>query len=470
MARLLPSMRLKRLLPVLDEPIPMWCAGKVLSSSGLSIEAQGLCLPVGTRCEILVEKKEGGNRSIQPLLAEVIGFNRQTLKLMAIDRMSGLMPGTLVIEQKKYLGIGVGAGLIGRVINGLGMPIDSLGPLSVDHYIRASDSFQALNPLDRKPVSQAFDVGVRLMNGLLTVGVGQRLGIFAGSGVGKSVLLGMMAKFSVADVVVVGLIGERGREVKEFIESILGEQGMKKAVVVASPADDPPLMRIQGAHTATVIAEFFREQGKKVLLIMDSLTRYAQAYREVALAGGEPPATKGYPPSVFAKLPQLVERSGNAIKGGSITAFYTVLAEGDDQQDPVVDCARAILDGHVVLSRTLAESGIYPAIDIEASISRVMPNVTDKDWMQAALELKRNYSFYRQNEDLIRINAYVPGTDAILDAAIAVYPRIIQFLTQEMGDSISLKTSLDQLKEIKNAVQQLKKNLEVKTGGGLRKG
>ncbi len=462
MARKLPLQRLKQLLPCANSPLPFWTAGKVLSSQGLSIEVQGLILPVGTRCEILGHDKN--------ILAEVIGFNRSSLRLMAIDRISGLMPGTLVIEQKNYQGINVGIHLLGRVIDGLGNPLDRLGKIEPGHYLSTSEQWAVINPLNRKPVCETFDVGVRLINGLLTVGKGQRLGIFAGSGVGKSVLLGMMAKFSASDVVVVGLIGERGREVKEFIESILGEKGLAKSIVVASPADDPPLMRIQGAHTATAIAEYFRAQGKQVLLIMDSLTRYAQAYREVALAGGEAPATKGYPPSVFAKLPQLVERSGNGeAGGGAITAFYTVLAEGDDQQDPVVDASRAILDGHIVLSRSLAESGIYPAIDIEASISRVMSSVVDKEWMQSAIELKKNYSLYKQNEDLIRLNAYVSGTDLQLDIAIQMYPKIMQYLTQEMSESISIKTSFDKLKEIRNTIEQLKKAGEQKPGFAVKK-
>jgi len=292
------------------------------------------------------------------------------------------------------------------------------------------------------------DVGVRAINALLSVGRGQRMGLFAGSGVGKSVLLGMMTRFTNAEVVVVGLIGERGREVQEFIQEILGPEGMARAVVVAAPADDPPLKRLYGAALATRIAEHFRDSGRQVLLLMDSLTRYAQAQREIALAIGEPPATKGYPPSVFAKLPQLVERAGNDTVGGSITAFYTVLAEGDDQQDPIADAARAILDGHVVLSRRLAEAGHYPAIDIEASISRVMPQISGARHQQLARRFKHIYSTYEQHRDLINVGAYVAGSDPAVDEAREYYPRLKQFLMQGIDERVTLADSLQGLETV----------------------
>jgi flagellum-specific ATP synthase len=296
--------------------------------------------------------------------------------------------------------------------------------------------------MERDPVREPLDVGVRAINALLTVGRGQRLGLFAGSGVGKSVLMGMMARYTKADVTIVGLVGERGREVKEFVEDILGEEGRKRAIVVAAPADLPPLMRMQGAAYATALAEHFRDRGKHVLLLMDSLTRYAMAHREMALALGEPPATKGYPPSVFARLPQLVERTGNGLNGcGSITAFYTVLAEGDDQQDPIADNARAILDGHFVLTRSLAEQGHYPAIDIEQSISRVMHNVTDARQQQLARDLKALYSRYQRNRDLLAVGAYVPGGDPLSDTAIRLYPQVAAFLQQDMRQGASLTQS-----------------------------
>lgn len=275
------------------------------------------------------------------------------------------------------------------------------------------------------------------------------MGLFAGSGVGKSVLLGMMTRFTEADVIVVGLIGERGREVKEFIEDILGEDGLARSVVVASPADYSPLMRLHGAMLATAIAEYFRDQGKQVLLLMDSLTRFAQAQREIALAIGEPPATKGYPPSVFSLLPQLVERAGNGSEdGGAITAIYTVLAEGDDQQDPVADAARAILDGHIILSRQLAESGQYPAIDVDASISRVMPQIVDEAHLQQARQFKQIYSTYRQNQDLISVGAYSRGSDPLIDEAIAMYPTLQQLLRQDMGEAVNWQQSLQRLQQV----------------------
>ena len=290
---------------------------------------------------------------------------------------------------------------------------------------------------------------MRAINALITVGRGQRMGLFAGSGVGKSVLLGMMTRFTTADVVVVGLIGERGREVKEFIEQILGEEGMARAVVVASPADDPPLTRVHGAMLATAIAEHFRDQGHQVLLLMDSLTRFAQAQREIALAIGEPPATRGYPPSVFARVPQLVERAGNGERGGgSITAFYTVLTEVDEQADPIADAARAILDGHIVLSRDLADAAHYPAIDIEASISRAMTAITDAAHVEKARRFKQVYTLYRRSEDLINVGAYTPGTEPRLDHAIQAYPHLMTFLAQDMNERVPVEASLRDLEQV----------------------
>ena len=335
----------------------------------------------------------------------------------------------------------VGDVLLGRVLDSNGRPLDGLGPVHTSATAPLNN--RAANPLSRAPINEILDVGVRAINSMLTVGRGQRMGLFAGSGVGKSVLLGMMARYTSADVIVVGLIGERGREVKEFIEQILGEAGLARAVVVAAPADTPPLMRLQGAAYATAIAEHFRDEGKNVLLIMDSLTRYAMAQREIALAIGEPPATKGYPPSVFAKLPALVERAGNGKPGGgSITAFYTVLTEGDDQQDPIADSARAILDGHIVLSRDLAESGHYPAIDIEQSISRAMHGITSAAHQQMARRLKKLYSRYARSRDLINVGAYAPGTDPLLDEAIRLQDGIEAFLQQNIPERAGVEESL----------------------------
>jgi flagellum-specific ATP synthase len=336
----------------------------------------------------------------------------------------------------------VGEMLLGRVLDGAGRPLDQFGPLPDGPS--APLQSRPINPLDRAPIKEALDVGVRAINALLTVGRGQRMGLFAGSGVGKSVLLGMMARYTTADVIVVGLIGERGREVKEFITDILGPEGLKRAVVVAAPADTSPLLRMQGAAYATTIAEYFRDQGKNVLLIMDSLTRYAMAQREIALAIGEPPATKGYPPSVFAKLPQLVERAGNGTEGGgSITAFYTVLTEGDDQQDPIADSARAILDGHIVLSRRLVEQGHYPAIDIEASISRAMNHLVSEQHFIQVQHFKHLYAHYQRNRDLISVGAYVNGSDPLLDEAIIMHPRLSKFLKQGMYEADHYSTSMN---------------------------
>jgi len=366
---------------------------------------------------------------------------------MPTTSLQGLVPNARVIPHQGVYKIAVGQSLLGRVLDGHGHPLDFKGKIKAEAFV--SLDAEAINPLSREPIREILDVGVRAINSLITVGRGQRLGLFAGSGVGKSVLLGMMTRYTAADVVVVGLIGERGREVKEFVQEILGEEGLKKAVVVAAPADTSPLMRIHGSLLANSIAEYFRDQGKNVLLLMDSLTRFAQAQREIALSIGEPPATKGYPPSVFAKLPQLVERAGNGdAGGGSITAFYTVLVEGDDQNDPIADSARAILDGHIVLARKLAEQAHFPAIDIEASISRCMTSIADQPHQQAAQRFRKMYTKYIQNEDLINVGAYQKGSDPMMDEAIEQHPRLKAFLAQKMSEKVTLDealTGLDQL-------------------------
>nr|WP_218058364.1 flagellar protein export ATPase FliI [Gilliamella apicola] len=421
--------------------------GRLVKASGLVLEAIGLKLPLGSNC--FVERQLDGK--IQAVECEVIGFKAKTLYLMPFESTDGILLDARVYTSQYDLThfshkvLPIGMGLLGRVVDAMGKPLDGK-PLPEDIEYEGLIN-KTLNPLTRTPIHQVLDVGIRAINALLTVGQGQRMGLFAGSGVGKSVLLGMMARYTKADIIVVGLIGERGREVKDFIENILGEEGLARSVVVAAPADVSPLLRLQGAAYATKIAEKFRDQGFNVLLIMDSLTRYAMAQREIALAIGEPPATKGYPPSVFAKLPALVERAGNDAEGkGAITAFYTVLTEGDDQQDPIADSARAILDGHIVLSRSLAESGHYPAIDIEASISRVMTELT-KDEKKSRL-FKQLFSSFQRNRDLINVGAYVAGTDPLLDKAITLFPAMQQFLQQGIYEHCSYQDAYQQLARI----------------------
>lgn len=413
---------------------PLVVEGRLTRMVGLTLEAVGCEAAVGARC--LVK-----GPATEPIEAEVVGFSGEKLYLMPTGDIRGLTPNARVVPTQHVSVAEVGDALLGRVVDGAGRPLDNKGP------IRASDTVpltgRPINPLSRRPIREPLDVGVRAINALLTVGRGQRMGLFAGSGVGKSILLGMMTRFTNADVIVVGLIGERGREVKEFIENILGEQGLRRAAIVAVPADYPPLMRLHGAMLATSIAEHFRDQGKQVLLLMDSLTRFAQAQREIALAIGEPPATKGYPPSVFAKLPALVERAGNGdVGGGSITAFYTVLTEGDDHNDPIADAARAILDGHIVLSRRLAEGGHYPAIDIEASISRAMTEITQSVQQQAVRRFRQIYSAYESNRDLISVGAYTKGSDAQIDEAIVYHPRLNRFLQQGINEPVNYGASL----------------------------
>ena len=446
-------------------PQPLEAVGTLLRVTGLVLEAAGVRVPVGSVCEITQPGQP-------PVLAEVVGFNGDRAFLMPTGDLHGLASGARVVprpaprvppkfgrenhpwrrSEDRGLHLPMGDGLLGRVVDAQGQPMDRGGALEGVHaepMIR-----RPINAMDRDPVRQPLDTGVRSINALLTVGRGQRLGLFAGTGVGKSVLMGMMARYTQADVIVVGLIGERGREVKEFIEDILGDEGRARSVVVAAPADAPPLVRMQGANYATAIAEHFRDRGKHVLLLMDSLTRYAMAQREIALAIGEPPATKGYPPSCFAKLPQLVERSGNGLNGvGSITAFYTVLSEGDDQQDPIADAARGILDGHIVLSRELAEAGHYPAIDVERSISRVMTAVAPREHVHAARRMRQLLAKYNKARDLIQLGAYAPGHDAELDLAVRLQPQITQLLQQDMHESAPLDLCRRQLCAITGAAQ-----------------
>ena len=432
--------------------------GTLTRLAGLVLETSGLRVPVGSQCLVSMPAQD-------PVLAEVVGFSQERAFLMPAGDVHGLSSGASVVPAAAYvpvplladiptddsdLGAGLlrlplGGGLLGRVVDAHGHPIDRKGPITQVSALPLDR--KPVNPMDRAPIREPLDTGVRAINALLTVGRGQRIGLFSGSGVGKSVLLGMMARYTSADVIVVGLIGERGREVKEFIEDILGEEGRARSVVVAAPADAPPMLRMQGAAYATAVAEHFRDKGLHVLLLMDSLTRYAMAQREIALAIGEPPATRGYPPSCFAKLPQLVERSGNGLNGvGSITAFYTVLSEGDDQQDPIADAARAILDGHIVLSRSLAEAGHFPAIDVGQSASRVMHNVVPRAHQDLARNFRALSAAFERGRDLVQIGAYVSGSDAAMDQAIQLHGPMTRFLQQDMYVGASMPDSVRALK------------------------
>lgn len=414
--------------------------GKLTRVVGLTMEAQGCSASLGSRVQV---ETEGGGF----VEAEVVGFSGERLLLMPVQQIHGVLPAARVIPMKASAHINVGEGLLGRVLDGSGQPLDGKGPLRTT--ASAPLNPPARNPLERAPIKQTLDVGVRAINALLSVGKGQRMGLFAPAGVGKSTLLGMMTKLTTADVVVVGLVGERGREVKEFIDDILGPEGLKRSVVIAAPADNAPLMRVHAAHSACAVAEHFRDQGKQVLLLMDSLTRYAQALREIGLAIGEPPAMRGFSPSVFARIPQLVERAGTGQHGGgAITAFYTVLTEGDAEHDPVAESARAILDGHIVLSRRLAEKGQFPAVDVEASISRLMNALAAPEHMAAARRFRGMLATYHQNQDLMDVGAYVAGSNPEIDRAIAMYPKLLEFLRQGTDESIGLENSIAQLMKL----------------------
>jgi flagellum-specific ATP synthase len=448
--------RINRLIEKNHQAVPLVVQGRLTRMVGLTLEAAGCRAAIGDYCRI----RNDENTSIE---AEVVGFSGDNIFLMPTGQPHGLSPNARVVPLERAGDVVVGPELLGRVINGAGEPLDG-GP-KIKSKEKVPLNGKPINPLNRSKITQPMDVGIRTINTFFSIGRGQRIGLFASSGVGKSVLLGMMARFTEADVIVVGLIGERGREVKEFIEESLGQMGLSRSVVIATPADDPPLMRMHGALLATSIAEYFRDQGKHVLLLMDSLTRYSQAQREIALAIGEPPATRGYPPSVFARLPQLVERAGNgADNQGSITAIYTVLTETDAENDPIADSARAILDGHIVLSKKIAESGIYPAIDLELSISRVMSSITDSEHQKETLFLRQLNSIYQQNKDLISVGAYQPGADEQLDLAIKLQPHFLKFISQGMNEKVNYSESLQQLKELGKSLNQDNSNSLVEQG------
>ncbi len=407
---------------------------------GMTLEARGIMAPLGAHCEI--EGSAG-----QKLAAEVVGFNDQTLYLMPFTDSAGIGPGATVRVISHSSEASLGPELLGRVIGPLGEPLDGLpAPECPDKLALLG---LPINPMERGPINQVLDVGVKAINGLLTMGRGQRIGLIAGSGVGKSSLLGMMTRFTKADVVVIGLIGERGREVQAFINEVLGPEGRAKAVVIAAPANVSPVLRLKATHLTHVIAEYFRDQGKNVLMMMDSLTRVAHAQREIGLAIGEPPTAKGYPPSVFALLPNLIERTGVGRHGyGAITAIYTVLAEGDDAQDPIVDIARASLDGQVMLSRKLADASHYPAIDLNGSISRVMQNLVAPNDLHTANRFRRLWSLYQQNQDLISVGAYETGSNPDIDQAIALRARLEQFLKQDMHINEDYEKTRQEIREL----------------------
>lgn len=425
-------------LTLLEEMEPVKKHGKVVQVIGLTIEARGPNAKIGEICLLYPKPFE------RPIEAEVVGFKENKILLMPLGDLSQIGPGCLVVATGVPLQIKVGPSILGKVLDGTGRPLDDTYlPKGLKKY---STDNTPPNPLKRPRIDKPLEVGVRAIDGLLTVGQGQRIGVFAGSGVGKSTLLGMIARNTEADINVIALIGERGREVRDFIERDLGPEGLKKSVVVAATSDQPALQRIKGALTATAIAEYFRDQGKNVMLMMDSVTRFAMAQREVGLAVGEPPTSKGYTPSVFAKLPKLLERSGTS-STGSITAFYTVLVDGDDMNEPIADAVRGILDGHIVLDRKIAQKGHFPAINIMSSVSRVMHDIVSDQHQKSAIELKRLLAAYETSEDLINIGAYKSGSNKEIDDAIRFHPLIKDYLQQDIYERTNLEDSIDQLIE-----------------------
>ncbi|KWB79409.1 flagellar protein export ATPase FliI [Burkholderia ubonensis] len=413
--------------------------GRLTGVSGALLKSTGCVLETGQRC--VIETAAG-----DWIDAEAIGFGGDEAYLMPFKKPVGLAAGARVRPLANSVELKIGTGWLGRIVNGLGEPIDGCGPLVGEYPLGAQPA--SVNPLRKRAVREPLDVGIRAINAALTLGKGQRVGLMAGSGVGKSVLLGMMTRYTSADVVVVGLIGERGREVREFVDESLGPKGLAKAVLVVAPADESPLMRMRAAEMCHTIAAHFRDYGYDVLLLVDSLTRYAMARREIALALGEPPATRGYPPSVFGLLPQLVETAGNGEGVGSMSAIYTVLAEGDDQQDPVVDTARAVLDGHIVLSRDLANRGHYPAIDVSRSVSRCMNRIVSREHREAAREMKELLALHEQVRDLIPLGGYVRGADPKTDRAVECHPRIEAFLRQKESECITLDSAVSAMTEL----------------------
>lgn len=446
--KLLQQNKIEMCIKVVREVDPLIVYGKIEEITGIIIKASGIKASIGETCRILSDAGEYVD-------AEVVGFKENQVLLMVLGDVSKIRPGSRVISFGKKVCIKVGNSIIGRIIDHNGIPIDNKGDFSGVSYPLFN---LPPNPIKRKRITEPLDLGIRAINGLLTCGKGQRIGIMAGSGVGKSVLLGMIAKYTKADVTVIALIGERGREVREFIERDLGDEGLKKSVVVVSTSDNPPLSKVRAAFTATAIAEYFREQGKDVLLLMDSLTRVAMAQREIGLAIGEPPTTKGYTPSVFALFPRLLERAGTSEDKGSITGLYTVLIEGDDIHDPVGDASRSILDGHIVLSRDLAMEGHYPAIDILSSISRVMPDIVEKKHKKVAGKFIETYATYKKFEDMINLGAYKKGSNPKADFSIEMIEKLKAYLKQDIDTKADLNDSIQVLYLLLSGVENDKEN------------
>lgn len=434
------QLSLKRYIDRIASIDPILLEGRVSKVIGTVIEGSGPSMPLGGICQVYPP------RYADPVLAEVIGFRERSLLLMPLCSCDGIEPGSRIVAKRYQAAVHVGFDMLGRVIDGLGEPIDEGEPI---HYTKTMPLYaKPLNPLNRARIKEPLDVGIRAINTLVTLAKGQRAAIMAGSGVGKSVLLGMMARFTKADVNVIALIGERGREVKEFIEKDLGQEGLKRSVVVVATSDTSPLIRMRGAYLATAIAEFFRDQGKDVLLMMDSITRFAMAAREVGLASGEPPSNKAYPPSTFAHLPRLLERAGTNGRRGSITGLYTVLVEGDDMNEPIADAVRSIVDGHIVLDRALASRGHYPAVDVLSSVSRLMTDVVDSDYLEYCKKFRAVLADYMKIEDLVNLGAYKRGNNEKADYAVEMIDKLNAFLRQDVETKATMEEGFRQLKEL----------------------
>ncbi len=419
---------------------PIQVRGKVTNIVGLVVEGHGPGSAMGGMCEIYSRDMK------KSIMAEVVGFRDKRVLLMPLGSLDGIGPGSSIVARRSSPSVKLGNALLGRVIDGLGRPLDEKGFIDTNREMSLYGN--PINPLERARIDEPLDLGVRAINALITIGKGQRMAIMSGSGVGKSVLLGMIARYTKADVNVIALIGERGREVKEFIEEDLGEEGLERSVVVAATSDQPALIRIRGAYLATTIAEFFRDQGKDVILMMDSITRFALAKREIGLSIGEPPTTKGYTPSCFASMPKLLERAGNSSSGGSITGLYNVLVEGDDFTEPVADTVRSVVDGHIVLSRDLAARNHYPAVDVLESVSRIMRDIVDSSHLKLAKQILEIMAVYKDAEDLINIGAYVPGSNPRIDNALKYIDAINDFLKQDIEERYGMEYAISGVRQI----------------------